>query len=100
MTIKSLRHISYTEHSHWVGDGFPIRTLFSYNAPADEISPFLHLDYIGPAEFLPAINPESVGLHPHRGMETVSLLYQGEVEHRDTAGHLSLIHISEPTRRS
>jgi hypothetical protein len=39
------------------------------------------LDYVGPAEFLPAIKPKSVGLHSHRSMEAVSLLYQGEVEH-------------------
>lgn len=89
--MKPLRHITYTDQSHWVGDGFPVRTLFSYNAPPTDISPFLHLDYAGPADFLPATKPRGVGMHPHRGFETVTLLYQGEVEHRDTAGNGGLI---------
>jgi redox-sensitive bicupin YhaK (pirin superfamily) len=71
---------------HWVGDGFPVRTYFSYNdGPA--ISPFLLLDYAGPAHFDPAEQPRGVGPHPHRGFETVTIVYQGEVEHRDSAGH-------------
>ncbi|HZN40413.1 MAG TPA: pirin family protein [Planctomycetota bacterium] len=71
---------------HWVGDGFPVRTYFSYDdAPA--ISPFLLLDYAGPARFEPSAQPRGVGPHPHRGFETVTIVYQGEVEHRDSAGH-------------
>jgi redox-sensitive bicupin YhaK (pirin superfamily) len=71
---------------HWVGDGFPVRTYFSYNdGPA--ISPFLLLDYAGPAHFDPAEQPRGVGPHPHRGFETVTIVYQGEVEHRDSAAH-------------
>ena len=71
---------------HWVGDGFPVRTYFAYNdGPA--ISPFLLLDYAGPARFEPAAQPRGVGPHPHRGFETVTIVYQGEVEHRDSAGH-------------
>ena len=71
---------------HWVGDGFPVRTYFSYNdGPA--ISPFLLLDYAGPAHFDPAEQPRGVGAHPHRGFETVTIVYQGEVEHRDSAGN-------------
>jgi redox-sensitive bicupin YhaK (pirin superfamily) len=71
---------------HWVGDGFPVRTFFSYNdGPA--ISPFLLLDDAGPARFESAEQPRGVGPHPHRGFETVTIVYQGEVEHRDSAGH-------------
>ena len=71
---------------HWVGDGFHVRTYFSYDdAPA--ISPFLLLDYAGPARFEPSAQPRGVGPHPHRGFETVTIVYQGEVEHRDSAGH-------------
>jgi len=89
--MKQLHRITRTDHSHWVGDGFPVRTLFSYNTPDAEVSPFLMLDYAGPAEFPPASKPRGVGFHPHRGFETVTILYQGEVEHRDTAGHSGLI---------
>jgi quercetin 2,3-dioxygenase len=71
---------------HWVGDGFPVRTIFSYNDLATEISPFLMLDYAGPAEFRPSKKPRGVGEHPHRGFETVTIVYSGEVRHRDSAG--------------
>jgi quercetin 2,3-dioxygenase len=89
--MKKLHRIGRTDQSHWVGDGFPVRTLFSYATPDAEVSPFLLLDYAGPAEFAPATKPRGVGFHPHRGFETVTILYQGEVEHRDTAGNGGLI---------
>lgn len=89
--MKQLHRIASTDQSHWVGDGFPVRTLFSYNTPDAELSPFLMLDYAGPAEFPSAAKPRGVGLHPHRGFETVTILYQGEVEHHDTAGNGGLI---------
>jgi quercetin 2,3-dioxygenase len=71
---------------HWVGDGFPVRTLFSYDTLGAQASPFLLLDYAGPATFGSAQRPRGVGEHPHRGFETVTLVYQGEVEHRDSTG--------------
>ncbi len=71
---------------HWVGDGFPVRTFFGYENAATQ-SPFLLLDYAGPAHFPPAAERRGVGPHPHRGFETVTIVYQGEVEHRDSAGH-------------
>lgn len=71
---------------HWVGDGFPVRSLFSYQDFGPEISPFLLLDYAGPHEFAPARKPRGVGTHPHRGFETVTIVYDGEVEHRDSTG--------------
>jgi redox-sensitive bicupin YhaK (pirin superfamily) len=89
--MKQLRRITRTNESHWVGDGFPVRTLFSYNTPDAEVGPFLMLDYAGPAEFPAASKPKGVGMHPHRGFETVTILYQGEVEHHDTAGNGGLI---------
>ncbi|MGR8978860.1 MAG: pirin family protein [Gammaproteobacteria bacterium] len=89
--MKKLNRIIRANESHWVGDGFPVRTLFSYNTPGIETSPFLLMDYAGPAYFPPASKPRGVGLHPHRGFETVTLLYQGEVEHQDTAGNGGLI---------
>jgi redox-sensitive bicupin YhaK (pirin superfamily) len=89
--MKQLHRITHTDESHWVGDGFPVRTLFSYNTPDADISPFLMLDYAGPTEFPPASKPRGVGFHPHRGFETVTILYQGEVEHHDTAGNGGMI---------
>jgi len=58
----------------------------------DEISPFLMLDYAGPAYFPPATQPKGVGEHPHRGFETVTIAYQGTVDHRDSAGNSGTIH--------
>jgi redox-sensitive bicupin YhaK (pirin superfamily) len=89
--MKKLHRIVRRGQFHWVGDGFPVQTLFSYATPDAQVSPFLLLDYAGPAEFPPASAPRGVGFHPHRGFETVTILYQGEVEHRDTAGNGGLI---------
>jgi quercetin 2,3-dioxygenase len=72
--------------SHWVGDGFPVRSLINYTVHGQQLSPFLLLDYAGPAEFSPTGTKLGVGEHPHRGFETVTLIYQGEVEHRDSTG--------------
>lgn len=85
--MKKLSRVYRAGGAHWVGDGFPVRTIFSYNTHGSDISPFLLLDYAGPADFLPSSNPRGVGQHPHRGFETVTIVYQGEVEHRDTAGN-------------
>ena len=71
---------------HWVGDGFPVRTVLSPRGMPDRVSPFLMLDYAGPATFPPADKPRGVEEHPHKGFETVTIVYAGEVEHRDSAG--------------
>jgi redox-sensitive bicupin YhaK (pirin superfamily) len=74
-----------------VGDGCPVRSLFSHASHGDHVSPFLLLDYAGPADFTPVEQPRGVGVHPHRGFETVTIVYQGEVEHRDSTGNGGLI---------
>lgn len=71
---------------HWVGDGFPVRSLLSHATHGRHASPFLLLDHAGPAEFAAAARQRGVGVHPHRGFETVTVVYQGEVEHRDSTG--------------
>ncbi|MGQ0428406.1 MAG: pirin family protein [Gammaproteobacteria bacterium] len=73
---------------HWVGDGFPVRSIFSYDhLGREQLSPFLMLDYAAPRLFEPSARRRGVGEHPHRGFETVTIVYQGELEHRDSAGN-------------
>jgi len=84
--MKKVAFIKRSNDSHWVGDGFPVRNIFLYNDVAEELSPFLLMDYAGPAHFEPTTRRRGVGAHPHRGFETVTIMYHGEVSHRDTAG--------------
>jgi hypothetical protein len=90
MTKKILARLG-NNRRHWVGDGFPVRSLFSYSSHGARVSPFLLLDYAGPHYFEPADRPRGVGEHPHRGFETVTIVYDGEVEHRDSAGNGGVI---------
>lgn len=83
--MKALRQVIRDVPPHWVGDGFPVRSLFSY-ADGNLFDPFLLLDYGGPYEFSPTEKKRGVGEHPHRGFETVTIVYQGELEHRDSSG--------------
>jgi redox-sensitive bicupin YhaK (pirin superfamily) len=85
-SIKKLRGIYRSVDRHWVGNGFPVRTLFAYPNLGSVLSPFLLLDYAGPMEFSPTDERRGVGEHPHRGFETVTIVYEGEVEHRDSSG--------------
>lgn len=85
--MKKIQGVYSAPRGHWVGDGFPVRSLFSYDRMgAEHVSPFLLLDYAGPFDFEPAHRARGVGAHPHRGFETVTLVYQGELEHRDSTG--------------
>ncbi|MGH6653368.1 MAG: pirin family protein [Sphingopyxis sp.] len=79
------------DNGHWVGDGFPVRSLFSYNSLGQHISPFLLFDYAGPHYFSPTTERRGVGQHPHRGFETVTIVYDGEVEHKDSTGNGGVI---------
>ncbi|MEQ9547667.1 MAG: pirin family protein [Marinobacter sp.] len=90
--MKQVMTTYSTPNGHWVGDGFPVRSLLSYDRMgANNISPFLLLDYAGPAQFQPGSHRRGVGQHPHRGFETVTLVLQGELEHRDSTGSGGLI---------
>lgn len=72
---------------HWVGDAFHVHGMFDYGAGARGRSPFLLMDYGQERSFTPNNGqPRGVGLHPHKGFETVTIAYQGEVEHQDTHG--------------
>ena len=86
-SIKPVLHVYQSGSTHWVGDGFHVRNLFPSNDLDQQLSPFLLLDYAGPTHFPPTDRPRGVGEHPHRGFETVTIVYQGELEHRDSAGN-------------
>jgi hypothetical protein len=84
--MKKLSFVQRNNAGHWVGDGFPVRSIFSYGQKTAEFSPFLLLDYAGPMNFRPSNKKLGVGEHPHRGFETVTIVYSGEVAHRDSSG--------------
>ncbi|HEV8114066.1 MAG TPA: pirin family protein [Planctomycetota bacterium] len=86
-TQKRVLGLFRPRSTHMVGDGFHVRNLFPSNDLGEQISPFLLLDYAGPTQFGPTDTPRGVGEHPHRGFETVTIVYQGELEHRDSAGN-------------
>jgi quercetin 2,3-dioxygenase len=84
--LKKILGVYDAQRPHWVGNAFPVRSLFSYGSHGAQLSPFLLFGHAGPVRFEPTAQPRGVGEHPHRGFETVTIVYEGEVEHRDTAG--------------
>ena len=82
--MKKLAFIKRSNGNHWVGDGFPVQNIFSYRDIHAEMSPFLLMDYAGPARFEPTEQRRGVGQHPHRGFETVTIVYDGQVSHHDS----------------
>ncbi|WP_411851191.1 pirin family protein [Stenotrophomonas sp. LGBM10] len=84
--MKKVLGVYSAPRAHWVGDGFPARSMFSYTTHGQHLSPFLLLDYAGPYRFEPTDQRRGVGQHPHRGFETVTIVYEGELEHHDSTG--------------
>lgn len=76
-----------------VGDGFRVHNFFpnGYNMPQDRMSPFYLLDYNKKMTWSPRAEPRGVGVHPHRGFETVTIAYQGRVQHHDSRGNMGII---------
>jgi redox-sensitive bicupin YhaK (pirin superfamily) len=89
--MKKIAHIQKSAPAHWVGNGFHVNSLFFYEQNAAALSPFLMLDYGSPKAFAPSTQPRGVGQHPHRGFETVTVAYQGEIEHHDSEGNRGTI---------
>ncbi len=89
--MKKLIGIYSAPSAHWVGDGFPVRSLFSYGDHGKYLNPFLLLDRAGPEDFKPSQHYRGVGEHPHRGFETVTIVYKGEVVHHDSTGEGGVI---------
>ncbi|MCP9447223.1 MAG: pirin family protein, partial [Nitrospira sp.] len=90
-TYKTVVGLYRPGSTHMVGDGFPVRNLFPSHDLDRIVDPFLLLDYVGPYDVPPTEQPRGVGEHPHRGFETVTILYEGVVAHRDSAGHVGVI---------
>ena len=90
-TAKSVLGVYQHGSAYMVGDGFPVRNLFPSNDLERAVDPFLMLDYAGPQYFPPTDHPRGVGEHPHRGFETVTIVYEGAVAHRDSAGNAGVI---------
>lgn len=85
--LQSIAHVIAPREQHWVGDGFRVSTIFSpHMIDAQVLSPFILMDHAAPKRFESGTKPRGVGEHPHRGFETVTFAYQGEVAHRDSQG--------------
>lgn len=84
---KTVVSVIASPPTHWVGDGFPVSSVISPQSVGTDLSPFVLMDYGGPVDFQPTSKPRGVDSHPHRGFETVTLVFRGGLEHRDSAGH-------------
>ena len=84
--LKNVQGVYQAGSTHWVGNGFHVRNLFPSNGITGQIDPFLLLDYAGPTAVEPTEESLGVGEHPHRGFETVTIVYQGMLCHRDSSG--------------
>jgi hypothetical protein len=90
--FRSVRRVMEKPSKHWVGDGFNVLPVFADLAFTEELSPMLMFDYAEPKSFPSKVGrPRGVGPHPHRGMETVTIAFQGEIEHRDNKGNEGVI---------
>ena len=92
--MRNIKQIYRADSQHWVGNGFLVQPLVSHMADDRGTNPFLMLDYAAPYEFSPneARSPRGVGQHPHKGFETVTIAYHGEVAHRDSSGGGGIIY--------
>ncbi|MCW3117593.1 MAG: Pirin domain protein [Chitinophagaceae bacterium] len=90
---KKIEAIIAPPPAHMVGDGFRVHSFFPGHELIDKkrMSPFFLMDYGSKIEFTPSEEPRGVGVHPHRGFETVTIAYHGRIAHHDSAGHSGII---------
>ncbi|KFF12778.1 short-chain dehydrogenase [Chryseobacterium soli] len=88
MATKKIEIVASPKPAHFVGDGFRVHNFIPGIQGMDmkRMDPFIMLDYNSKFHFNGSDNPRGVGVHPHRGFETVTIAYQGKVEHHDSAG--------------
>jgi redox-sensitive bicupin YhaK (pirin superfamily) len=87
MTDRILRSVHSGDRFHWVGDGFYVTQLLPGGRELQEAAdPFLLMDYHPVKDYPPTDRPRGVGAHPHRGFETVTLAFEGAVQHHDSTG--------------
>lgn len=87
-TKKHVSQIVIAAAPHMVGDGFRVQSTLPGGTRSEnnQVSPFIMMDYAAPNYIPPSPRPRGVGEHPHKGFETVTIVYQGELEHRDSTG--------------
>lgn len=91
MKAKAVKKVMPAQRPHWVGNGFNVYPVFAQLAFTAELSPWLMFDYAAPKQFEPTSKRLGVGKHPHRGFETVTIAFQGGVEHSDSVGNNDVI---------
>lgn len=92
MKTKTVARVISPGTPHFVGDGFRVHNYIPGNSSMQEMDPFIMLDYNSKYHFGPSEIPRGVGVHPHKGFETVTIAYQGKVEHGDSTGSGGVIH--------
>lgn len=85
--MNTIQRVYQSDRSTWVGDGFPTNSMLPMHEMENQTSPFLVMGYTGAYQFSPSNHQRGVGLHPHRGFETVTIVYEGELEHFDSKGN-------------
>lgn len=94
MKIREVERIIKIENEHWVGNGFKVKQYFPRGVGNDflnRFSPFLMMDYNKPFKFKGSNNDFGVGVHPHKGFETVTFSFEGEIEHTDSEKNNGII---------
>ena len=88
MSTKQVEMVLAPKQPHFVGDGFRVHNFIpsGYGLTMERMDPFIMLDYASRYHFPPTGKPKGVGVHPHRGFETVTIAYKGSVAHHDSAG--------------
>ncbi|MCA4810188.1 pirin family protein [Empedobacter stercoris] len=94
MNTKNIEAVIAPREPHFVGDGFRVHNFIpsGYHLDMRRMDPFIMLDYNSKFDFPATDKPKGVGVHPHRGFETVTIAYQGSVSHHDSAGGGGTIH--------